>query len=175
MTIEARCQLLESEKDANIKKAEEWQEIATSCKRDNEQALKRATMEKLDLEAKIDTLEVTKQALHKETELRATRAATAKAELEGRIEEVQAEKETLKMKIAKDTGEVTRWKSDLEARIRELELEKVAKEREADEWQEVAMDTKNAADEARRKSAQTIRDLEAEIFSLTATKAAMLK
>merc|ERR1712007_151858 len=55
------------------------------------------------------------------------------------------------------------------------DIEKSAKQREAEEWQEVAMDTKRQTDEAARKNKKLIVDLEAEVSTLEATKLAMQK
>merc|ERR1712007_42256 len=45
----------------------------------------------------------------------------------------------------------------------------------ADEWQEVAMETKKSADEARQKSAKIVQDLAAQVFSLKAARATTLE
>merc|ERR1712137_115405 len=148
-----------------------WQEIATAAKCDNEKALKRAVMENRDLVAKIDTLEATKQALQREAGLRVATTATARAEFDRAVKEMQAEKEALQIKLAKGLGEVDQEKLDLGYRITRLEFEMGVKEREADEWQEVAMETKKSADGARQKSAKIVQDLEAQVFSLKAAKA----
>merc|ERR1712064_157428 len=64
-------------------------------------------------------------------------------------------------------------KREMESRLSVLEMEKDRKQQEADEWQEVAMNTKREADMASRKSLKACQDLDAEISTLQATKAAM--
>jgi len=171
----ARISLLESEKNAKAKEAEEWEEIATDAKRDKELVVRRSIMEKQDLQANLETLEATKQALQREAEMRAAKTANARAEFDRATKEMQAEKEALQMKIAKSMGEVDKEKLDMGVRITALELERGAKERESAEWQQEAMDAKKSAEETRRVSTQIVRDLEAEVLSLKATKAAMMK
>merc|ERR1712064_238010 len=107
--------------------------------------------------------------------MRAAKTANARAEFDRATKEMQAEKEALQMKIAKSMGEVDKEKLDMGVRITALELERGAKERESAEWQQEAMDAKKSAEETRRASTQIVRDLEAEVLSLKATKAAMMK
>merc|ERR1712196_284843 len=64
-------------------------------------------------------------------------------------------------------------KRDMESRLSALEAEKDKRQQEADEWQEVAMNTKREADIASKKALKACQDLDAEITTLQATKAAM--
>merc|ERR1712107_749113 len=64
-------------------------------------------------------------------------------------------------------------KREMESRISALEIEKDRRQQEADEWQEVAMNTKREADMASKKALKACQDLDAEISTLQATKAAM--
>jgi len=61
----------------------------------------------------------------------------------------------------------------LEMQIAALELDVTKKQQEADEWQEVAMNTKRDAEMSSKKVMKMNQDLEAEIATLQATKAAM--
>merc|ERR1712007_348809 len=60
-----------------------------------------------------------------------------------------------------------------ESQLSALEIEKDRRQQEADEWQEVAMNTKREADIASKKALKACQDLDAEISTLQATKAAM--
>merc|ERR1712007_415127 len=60
-----------------------------------------------------------------------------------------------------------------ESRMSALEAEKDKRQQEADEWQEVAMNTKREADIASKKALKACQDLDAGISTLQATKAAM--
>merc|ERR1712007_396673 len=60
-----------------------------------------------------------------------------------------------------------------ESQLSALEIEKDKRQQEADEWQEVAMNTKREADIASKKALKACQDLDAEIATLQATKAAM--
>merc|ERR1712007_295335 len=167
--------LLDLERNTKIKESEEWQEVAMNTKRDSEQVVKRVTLAHQELEAQITTLELTKQAMQKEAEVKAVAMANTRVEYEEKVAAVESERFHLQKKAKDGLEGISREKAELEAKLAQLDIEKSAKQREAEEWQEVAMDTKRQADEAARKNNKLMADLEAEISTLEATKLAMQK
>jgi len=171
--LEARAADLELEKDARQQEADEWQEVAMNTKREGEAATKRLSLANQELDAQIVTLEATKQAMQREADVKATAMSNAVAEYEDKFSAAEKEKENVGKKAKDEMEKLLKEKAQLEARVANLELEKNAREQEADEWQEVAMNTKRDAEESARQTGKTIADLQAEIETLEATKAAM--
>merc|ERR1712137_940605 len=116
-----------------------------------------------------------KAAMQKEAEVKAAAMANTRIEYEEKVAAVESDRLQLQKKAKDGLEGISREKAELEAKLVQLDIEKSAKQREAEEWQEVAMDTKRRADEAARKNNKLIADLEAEISTLEATKLAMQK
>merc|ERR550537_175843 len=104
--FETTKSLLDLEKNTKIKESEEWQEVAMNTKREGEQVVKRVTLAHQELEAQITTLELTKQAMQKEAEVKAAAMANTQIEYEEKVAAVESDKLQLQKK-AKDGLEGT--------------------------------------------------------------------
>merc|ERR1712137_1031323 len=94
-SFETRRSLLELDRDAKQKEADEWQEVAMNTKREGEAAAKRLTLANQELDAQIVTLESTKQAMQREAVVKATAMSSAVAEYEDKFSAAEKEKENV--------------------------------------------------------------------------------
>merc|ERR1712137_453205 len=90
--FETTKNLLDLEKNTKHKESEEWQEVAMNTKREGEQVVKRVTLAHQELEAQLATLELTKQAMQKEAEVKAAAMANTRIEYEEKIAAAESEK-----------------------------------------------------------------------------------
>merc|ERR1712137_887646 len=155
------------------KEADEWQEVAMNTKKEGEAAVRRVQAANTELTAQITTLELTKQAMQKEADVKSQMMQKIKMELEEKITASEAEKLNFQRQAREVADSAHGSKREMESRLSALEIEKDKRQQEADEWQEVAMNTKREADIASNKALKACQDLDAEIATLQATKAAM--
>merc|ERR1712007_410918 len=89
-----------------------------------------------DLEAEISTLEATKLAMQKEAEVKAQVTVNLKTDVDDRIRSLEADVRTYKEQSERTTK-----------RMAALDEEKASMEKEAEEWQEVAINTKKEGED----------------------------
>merc|ERR1712137_1222780 len=97
----------------------------------------------------------------------------ARAEYEEKLASHETEKDSLRRSSRQSIDMASQTQKKLEMQVAALELDVTKKQQEADEWQEVAMNTKRDAEMSSKKVMKMNQDLEAEIATLQATKAAM--
>merc|ERR1712064_223550 len=157
--LEAKLAQLGIERNAKQREAEEWQEVAMDTKRQADEAARKHNKLIVDLEAEISTLEATKLAMQREAEVKAQATVNLKTDVDDRIRSLEADVSTYK-------GQSQRIAEEMKKRIAALEEEKISMEKEAEEWQEVAINTKKEGEDRVLELEQSLNQAETEKTAL---------
>merc|ERR1719450_1965902 len=105
-----------------------------NTKKDGELALRRVTQASQELSNQITTLELTKQAIQREADVKADMFGKARAEYEEKLTNHENEKDSLRKSSRQATDMANQTQKKLEMQIAALELDVTKKQQEADEW-----------------------------------------
>merc|ERR1712137_373525 len=160
--LEETIAKLQGDVDTKKKEADEWEEVALNTKRDGEAQARRLTVTNQELAAQNETLEQTKRAIVHEHEVKTEIHNANKAELEQKVTQLESELSSTQKKAAENTESWRKERTDLKAQLD-------AMQREADEWQDVAVNTKRSGEDAARTAAATPSQREQHIEEMTIT------